>query len=453
MQRVVIAILVMICFLPWMADMRWLPKPASLVGEMCAMLVAVYVLAEGMRSRFENVRTSYFIVFGAVVVVMICGVILNGTEPGPTVNGIRNYFRYIPFFFLGAVFQFTETNLRQQLLVLALICIFQNPVAVYQILKEIQSATYWDTAGISGDNTKGTMQGASTLSMFLVAAIAMLIALQRRGFVSFRSMLLLFVLFLFPTTINETRATFLMLPATLLVTAMVLAKPGQRARNLAVTLFVIVMFAAIFLPIYDYLIQQRDYGATMWEFFTSEGRAAGYMARGVGVGSTTDQEAGRLEMITVPLEFLARDPLQLLFGLGLGSVSESVLGPQFTGAYHHLFRNFTAMTFVRVVLELGLLGVALVLTILWMVFRDARAVAAKDPGYMGAFAAGWTGVTTVIFIGFFYKDLTRIEQLAVPFWFYSGVVTAYRMRMEAHARAEYRAARAASRMVKRVRVG
>jgi len=438
MQRAILSLLFVACFVPYLASLGLLPKSAAFLHEIFAGVILLYVLVVGIRSRFELVRAQYWIVFACMLVVMVCGVLLNPVEPGPVFAGMRNYFRMIPFFFIGAVYAFSEPQLRRQLAFLAVICVVQIPVAIHQ---------RWVTlgrGGVTGDETGGTLIGSSTLSMFLIAAISLLVALQRRGYISFKAMLVLLLLFAFPTTINETKATFFMLPLVLLVTGVVLAKPGERVRNILVTLFVIVLFGAIFVPIYDHLIQNRQYGATIWEFITSENRAAGYLDRGVGVGAVGVGEAGRLEMITVPVSYLARDPFHLLFGFGIGSASESSLGVQFTGPYFSLFKPFLAMTFARVVLELGILGVALMLTLFWMIFRDSRIVAAREPGFLGAFAAGWTGVTAVIVIGFFYKDLTMIEPLTVPFWLYSGVIVAHRMRLELKHRQDGRTATFAS---------
>jgi hypothetical protein len=435
-QRTVLALIVIVCTVGYLTDNGWLPKASNYLLEVFSAAILLYVLGVGIRNRFELVRAGYWIVFGCIILVMVCGILLNSVEPGPIFAGIRNYFRTIPFFFIGAVYAFSDAQIRRQLSLLTAICLVQVPVALWQRLAKA------DEGGFTGDTTMGTLQGASLLSIFLIGGISILIALQRRGFISFKMMLLLFVLFVFPTTINETRATFFMLPLTLLVTGIVLAKPGQRLKNTLVTLFAIIMFGAIFVPIYDRLIQDRPYGATMWDFMTKQGRAEGYFDRGMGVGENTNKEAGRGEMITVPVGYLAREPFHLLFGLGIGNASESSLGTGFGGRYFALFRPFLSMTFSRVVLELGLLGVGLTLLLFWMIYRDARVVAARDDGLMGSLAAGWTGVTALIVIGFFYKDLIMVEGLTVPFWLYSGIIAAHRTRLELQHRRERAAAAA-----------
>jgi len=254
------------------------------------------------------------------------------------------------------------------------------------------------------------------------------LALFLRKKINLLSAGILFMIFLIPTTLNETKGTLLLLPLAVIVTFMTDATPGRRLKTVLLATGVLVTFAAVFVPIYNQLIQVRKYPTTIEEFFTKEGRLEGYIGTGSArVGAT--EEVGRVDTIVAPIEFLASDPAKLVFGLGPGNATESSLGDSFTGRYFQLLEPFLFTSVAMLIAELGLLGVLLVFMLHWMLFRDARVVAAGNDGLPGAIALGWTGVVTVFTAGLFYKDLIPVEGLSCLFWFYSGVIAAERMRL------------------------
>jgi hypothetical protein len=81
------------------------------------------------------------------------------------------------------------------------------------------------------------------------------------------------------------------------------------------------------------------------------------------------------------------------------------------------------------ILELGVLGLALVLLTCYLIYRDARVVAASDDGLMGALAAGWAGVAAVVVVATFYKTTIASDALSYLFWYFSGLVSAHRVRL------------------------
>src|SRR6185436_3128682 len=106
--------------------------------------------------------------------------------------------------------------------------------------------------------------------IYLIAGISIVTALWLRKRITLGVFGILFLLLVFPTTINETKGTFLLLPMALFVISLVFAPPGMRVKNAIVALGLIIVFAAIFIPIYDYMIQNRPGAPKLMDFFTSE---------------------------------------------------------------------------------------------------------------------------------------------------------------------------------------
>jgi hypothetical protein len=270
---------------------------------------------------------------------------------------------------------------------------------------------------------------SSILSIFLICAISLLLAMYLRKEIALWKAVLLFLVLALPTTLNETKGTLFLLPVAVFVTFLNGAGPGTRLKSALVGLVVLVAFVGIFVPIYDQLIQHRRYPTTIAEFFTTEGRLEGYVGTGDAEIGETDA-VGRVDSIVGSLRFVAKEPVRAAFGLGVGNAMDSALGQQFTGAYHKLLEPFLETSFALMVIELGLFGLGLALLAMFLVYQDARVVASRGSGLVSALALGWTGVTAVYVAGFVYKDLIPHESLACLFWFFGGVIAAERMKID-----------------------
>jgi hypothetical protein len=409
----------------------WLPSNASFAPELVGVITAAYVVAVGAQSQFRFVRPEYWVVFGAIAFVMFCGVIVNSVQSGPLFAGLRVYLRALPFFFLPAVLLVSEPRLRRMMLLVMAIAVIQLPLAIWQ------RTTNWNKGLLSGDYVIGTIMNSSMLSIWLIGVACVLTALYLRKRMPLRTYLLLLLVVVIPTTLNETKGTIFLLPLGLLTVFIAGSQPGRRLANASKGLAVIVLCAAVFVPIYDYYITPR-WGYGIVEFFQMEGRAAGYMHKEAEIG--TRGPAGRWDAVKIPLRELSRDPAKLMFGYGIGNVQDSALGEAFTGEYFRRYRPFLLSASSLMMLEIGLFGHALLLVLMWMIFNDARAVARQDKGLYGALALGWIGVMPVMLVSLFYKVMITNSAMSYSFWLFAGLVAAHRMHLAVGARATRTAA-------------
>jgi hypothetical protein len=228
------------------------------------------------------------------------------------------------------------------------------------------------------------------------------------------------------------------------VTLIAGAEPGRRLRYAALTMIALIGFGAIFVPVYDMLEEHNHYKVKLVDFFTNEQVLNKYMVaqgrnHGTGIGGT--KPSGRGDAIMVPLAYLARDPVDLAFGLGLGNASPSNLGKNFEGAYFRLFRSVLISSFPFFVLELGLLGVMLIGLMYLMIFADTLAVARQDPGLVGALAAGWTGIIAIFFLAMWYNVFYQFPSLAYLYWYFAGLICARRVALSIKASVPFSAVR------------
>ena len=417
MQFLVYAIITSSLCFEYLGDRGYAPTSIAYVQELLAVVAVLVVVIGGVQQRFGNVAAGYWLVFGALAVVVLCGLLTNGVESGPIFAGLRAYLRAIPLFFLPAVVLFSPRQVKAQLLLVLAFAVAQLPISLEQRL------TTFARGYLSGDRTIGTLADSGFLSIFLICVAAVLFAFFVRGRLSRLSALILLLLVLAPTMFNETKASLFLVPVAL-VAVVVVGATKNRWRRFMVASVSTALFVAAFVPIYDYFMRPR-YGYGIVEFFTAEGRVADYLTRDVAVGSY--EQVGKADALIVPLRVLSRDPSLLAFGLGIGNVSDSALGADFSGEHFQRYGHFVQSGLSLLLWETGLIGTGLVLALLAMLFVDAFQVSRGDD-YMAVLALGMMGAIAVIAISLPYAPVIDSGALSYLFWYVAGLVAAERCR-------------------------
>jgi hypothetical protein len=279
----------------------------------------------------------------------------------------------------------------------------------------------------TGDYVFGTLMNSGQLSIFLVGAAALVIGFFLRGMISTKRVFLLLVLLLLPTMLNETKVTLVAVPLMMSTCFIVGAKPGERLKNTILAVVVTAMFLAAFIPVYDYFMKPK-WGYGLVDFIFQEGRVEGYLDRGAEVGEY-DAESGKLGGLKIAITEVSRNPINLVFGFGIGNVAESALGDQFTGYYFKLSNTFLETTATFVVFEFGVTGLLLLLLLFGKMFRDCLRVAHSDNRFRSAVAIGVAGIVMTLMLGFFYHKMHENRAISILFWYLAGTVAAFRMRL------------------------
>jgi len=431
MQQLVLLMIVVVTTAEYLAQGdKWgrfaiLPGPVGYLPELLGGVALVCVIALGVQSRFRFVRSAYWILFGLLAFAVAAGVIANGVDSGPIFAGLRSYLRAIPWFFVPAVFTFSDKQVRTQLRLLLAICVLQIPLAIEQRI--YTAGTYYGFEAVTGDWTVGTLLDSGMLSIFLVSAACIVTALTTRQILTKKQGLPLFLLLLIPTMINETKATLVLLPLGVLVTFLCASRPGARLKALGLALGLFAVFVALFVPTYNKLNEKREYGVGISEFFFDSDKARDYLLTNADVGAVG--WVGRGDAILVPARDTLADPVRAAFGLGMGNASRSALGQRFSGRFNPLYERFLITGFARIVLELGFLGFGLLMSVYWLIFNDSRAVARIGDGNKASLAAAWAGIVLVMILALFYCKVEGSSALSCLFWYFSGLIAAERMRL------------------------
>ena len=108
----------------------------------------------------------------------------------------------------------------------------------------------------------------------------------------------------------------------------------------------------------------------------------------------------------------------------MGTVTESVYGPQYEGKYVSRYGNLVGGTVSRLLWEIGWLGLVLVCALLLPIFNDSRKLRFRSDA-VGILAHAWTAVVPLIVAGMLYKNLMLSPAISVLFWYFSGVIVAH----------------------------
>lgn len=386
----------------------WTLLPEALTG-----IATVVVLARFAAARGITLDWRYAAFLALFCFVLVFGFVAQSVPTGAVVAGLRNYVKFIPFFLLAAIFPFTNRQLRIQAGFLLAILFLQSPLAVYQ--RFVQFADKMHT----GDPIRGMATTSSALSLLMVCVVALAVSLYLRRRIRLPMLLVAIGVFVLPATLNETKATLLLLPVALLAPAMFMPRGSRSLRRIVPIVAVGSLALGTYMSVYNYLIQNRNSGQELGTFF-SERYVDDYLYTGVAEGES--KRYGRFDSIAIAAQTISRDPLTLAVGYGAGNVSESSL-PGFDGQYaSYVERYGVIVTQVSHSLwEIGVIGLFCYLLFYWLAFRDARFLARTDSPN-AIFGQVWATVTIIMTMALVYKSVFTMNEIAYLFWFYTGVV-------------------------------
>ena len=386
-----------------------------LVPELLSGIAMLIVFAR----LVAGVRISLDWRYGAFIAVLlgtiVFGYAVQEVPTGAMVAGARNYLKFIPFFLLPAVYPFTWKQIRAQLMLVMAILMVQTPLAFYQRFVEFANKMN------DGDPVKGTTTSSSSLSMFMVVAIAGVVILYLRGRLRLLAVLVLVAWLFMPTTINETKATIILLPFALLVPALTMPPGSRAARKLVPIAAIGAMAGFAFVVMYNSLIAYRDYSHTLGDMVNGPGLIKYYFYTGAAENQDA-QYVGRFDSIEFAFEHTARDPITFAFGMGAANVAESAL-QQFAGKYWSYYMRYgVGQTQVTTFLwEVGAVGLLAYLALFWFLGSDALLLAksGNDAAVLGQL---WTVAMIVMAFGLLYKAVFSMNDVGYLFWHFSGVV-------------------------------
>jgi len=294
-------------------EVHVLPGGVRYLPDLISGIVAVYVFAAGLLQRFRYVNPKYWLIFAALALAISCGAIINQEDPTPIITFIRYYVRAVPFFFLPAVIEFSERDLKTYMRLILGFSLLQLPVNVYQRRSGLSRGEF------TGDIVTGTLLDSGFVSLSIICVMCVMTALVIRGRISKITYAACFALMTIAISINETKVTLFLLPTALLVTFVVASPPGRRLKGTLQALAVLTIAGSIFVPLYNSLNLKNNGQQfyTVEDFITNPDAISKYMNHHTKVGTGTEA-SGRGDAIEAP--FRALRPIQSSWHLAWVSV-------------------------------------------------------------------------------------------------------------------------------------
>lgn len=380
-----------------------LPRSFTWIPEFTAILLCFYIMYKSIKNRIY-INVKYFIILFFFVFSVLLGFVLNYVESGVIISGLRIYLRYIPFFLLLAVFKMSEEKFLRLLKFIFLLACIQFPVVLYQrLIKYSDSASGDPMGGTLGANTSGT------LSLLLLFVLSIYIAFYIKNKINIWQFTLGLFVLLLPTTLNETKITFVLLPFCFLIPMIVVKKESKQLQKV-VFLILICVFSFSFLKLVYDIYAEKRWGYGISEFIHMEGRVDQYASH-------------RLDPVFRTIDKMKEEPYKFIFGVGAGNASASVFGDSMSGKYALEMSGGEKVAAGAVVLfwEIGFVGVFFLAILYLLIILDAIKLSKKNNVY-GTFALGMVTVSVILPSTMFYANILMVKIISTLFWLFAGVV-------------------------------
>lgn len=429
------------------SELGSLPRAITWVPELLSGLVFLVFVIHIATTKSLCLHPKYVFLFFVFSLILLAGIALNSVGTGAIFIGLRYYLKYIPFFLLPVIFDYSDEDIQKQLKFLLILGLLQFPLVFYQ--KFVQNNF--------PDQVTGTLEVSSVLSFYLVSVLSILFAFYLKKKIAFRYFIFISILLFLPTTLNETKGTIFLLPVSLAVILITANVWRENRAAVVVAVSTVALLLVTFFVSYNVLFRKNsDVGLA--SFFTDPEKGIQlYLYSGKGeevnpetllnrkekvlgqksaIRPETYQGASnirRLDALILPIHVLSTEPTKLVLGLGMGNVSRSFFAG-LSGEYTDIAMMNNVETSASILMwELGLAGLVAFLLFFYFVYKDSKALSIRN-GLVGIFATGWTGIVAMFILSLPYKNFLVFNVIGFLVMYFSGYIAAncwrYRGRRE-----------------------
>jgi hypothetical protein len=390
-------------FTNWMID----------IFAMIIFLQALLIFA--INKKFYG-DIKYIILFIFILIVIIAGSISSHLSASSIIFGLRQYLKFFPFFLLPLVYDFQVSEINMLLLLLLGLLLLQLPITFFQ--RFIYS---WGVG--TGDLVGGSVRHSGALSILLLCSISILYSYYLKKHISSKLFYFLALVLFIPTTINETKATFILFPFVFLLPIIILNDKNflKKLQKILGYSFIVLIFLSGFVLTYNWLYGKSH--ASFFDMLSREKQGTGYLYHGrTNIDEVNeDTSVGRFDAIVYAYEFLSRDITKLFFGTGIGTANPKkikfLISDDLGIQKYHPDISTASLLFW----ESGLLGILSSILLLFFLFKDSYFVINKSK-LESALGLGMASVCLIMIPVSFYINTFYLDPVNIPFFLLSGIV-------------------------------
>lgn len=409
-----------IFFLDYLAHrLNLISRYATWIPELLSIAMILVVVIRLANQRKAKIPTKYKVVLVLLVINVLMGLVMNSVGEGPIIAGLRSHVKFLPFFLLPMVYDFSDKEIKNQFRILIAFLIIQFPIALYQRFIQFGNIR-------TGDEVRGTVATSSFLSILMYLSITILIAFYMHKKIKLKTLFPLLILLFIPTGINGTKASFFLLPLAIFIPVFLYSNKGRLKYLVVMGLISLIAFP-VFIALSD-KFQSRDYDKGLMDFMTREGRMENYLYKGVSLDDHKFKHLGRVDSYILAAMSAAQDPWRLVFGVGIGNTQNSFISG-LSGDYGEVAARYGGRTntVAYLIWELGFLGLSIYSILLYLIYKDSAKLRKRDE-FAAVLALGWCSVCLLMVVGFFYKNIFLDNTISYLFWYFSGYIAAKEYR-------------------------
>lgn len=403
---------------PGFAKMGFLPGALALMPELISAVMVVLIFTYLAKGGRIVIKSKFIVLFALFYISVAIGVVVNDVHSGAVISGLRYYLRFLPFFIIPFIYRFSEKELGTQLKLLAALSAMQLPVSLYQ--RFILGGD-----SLTGDIVKGTFVTGGHEAIFLFGAVAFLIVFYLRKLIGVKLVGFLFLLFLLPNVLNETKSSVIFL-LVVIVAPIFVTKVSQSTMKKYVPILILSgAFLAVFYVAYQalFLKESRRFDSTA-DAFAYE-RLEDYLIR----ADDEKERYGRFAKILITVQVISKDPITLFFGLGLGNTTDSAFGIHFEGPLFETYELIKAATLSFVLFDVGLIGLTICIFLYVYIWKETKKLSFGEDLY-AAVAHAWLVVMVMLLFAVTYRSLVLSYILGFVVTYMSGLMVAESCRRQ-----------------------
>ena len=389
---------------PILIDLGVMPIASRFLFEILAIVMMLVVVLTFAINKNVFLKIKYFILFLISMMIVLIGVILQNVSASSVIFGLRHYLLFLPFFLFPIVYDIKENDLKNILKLILICLLFQLPITILQRFVFFSHMT-------TGDVISGTIKHSGALSVLLIFAIAVLYSCYLNKIISYKKFIIITFCLFIPTTINETKVTFLFIPFVFILPTLFLKEKNIKFKLKKV--FTYLAFSAfmlvVFIFIYDKIYGEKT--AFLLDHLQRETSGRGYLYHG-NKKSVDEEQVGRIDAVLHAYRYLSREQGKLFFGIGLGNIKPKKI--KFLESEDLGIEKYVpySTSFSNIFWEFGFVGLILLFTFNLFLFYDALTLKNRKD-LIGSLGLGWTCmgllmIPTYIYINTFYIDVFNV---------------------------------------------
>ena len=379
-----------------------IPRQITWAAEIFSLILFMLIFADLAFYKLPikfNFLTYFLIVW---LFISVIGVVINNVKPFVYFAGVRNYFKFIPFFIALSIYPLPLKLIEKFFEILILI-------SASQLLFVIpEKVIFW---GKSGDLIVGTLgQNASgTLVIFQLLSFSIIISLYKCGYYTTKKFLLYSIPILLSTFITEGKIVFFILPFIFIISFLGV----KNLPKIIIIFFMGFIFIIIGVFLYNFI-----YGNIERHFINYDSTLETLGANDISYAK--NDRLRRISQVRFMFKNINHSTYSKIFGYGIGNASDSYFKLS-KGEYS---KRFPSLGIDKVLLsrlgwEFGYSGIFIFF--FFLIFLYNYRIPNTNIEFYNGILEARKGIIIVILFSCIYNSSLIINPISFVFWSYLGI--------------------------------